>query len=440
MIGVFTTVKVVNGNPLFFEQHQKRLTAHAKKLNLGSFSLNKLIIKKYLQENNLSDCALKITITKENKHTSIAMQHRLLPDPSDIKLITVTDTRTASKTLKTTDRTINEQAKKLAVANGADDAVFVQNNKLIESTIANIFSINHQGQIITPPLECRGLKGIIRKMIMQNLDVVEEEIPENTTSPLVLTNSLRIQKVTHLNGKKLQDAEKLFQCIKKIKNSLEGKYIDNMRVRENSFFKQLSTWLEPEKVFLTLFKNAPSSFWLDSSLTNDFSRYSYMGIPSEEISYSLKANLVTVKKNGTNKLIHQNIFDYLTEQLKLEEIKTPPLPFPFVGGYVGYFGYELKVLTGAKTKYQSPYPDSLWYKVNNFIAFDHQEKKVYLVSLKNNPAWFTKIEQALKKITQVKNTKNIHQKITFKLTRDKNRYLKDIQKCKEYLQKGESYQ
>ena len=87
-------------------------------------------------------------------------------------------------------------------------------NQLIESTIANIFSLNKNGDIITPRLDGKGLKGITRKIIMQNINVFEEEISENTIGPLVLTNSLRIQKVTHLNGKELEDAEELFQKIK----------------------------------------------------------------------------------------------------------------------------------------------------------------------------------------------------------------------------------
>ena len=90
-----------------------------------------------------------------------------------------------------------------------------------------------------------------------------------------------------------------------------------------------------------------------------------------------------------NSRIDEDIFSFLEKELEKNKISQSKLPFSFVGGYVGYFGYELKKLIGAKTKYQSPYPDSLWYFVDKFIAFDHKEKKEHCVkkiykSLKKN--------------------------------------------------------
>ncbi|MBI5122529.1 aminodeoxychorismate synthase component I [Candidatus Roizmanbacteria bacterium] len=478
--GIFTTIKVKSSIPLFFELHKNRLAKHANKINLGSFSLSYSDIQKYLKKNNITDCVLKITVTKKNNKTIVDMQTRTLPQSLPIKLITVPDTRDKNKILKTTHREINMEAMKKAQKNNANDALFVQNNNIVESTIANVFSINKKGQIITPPLENKGLKGITRTIIMQNLDIVEEEIQEDTKRPLVLTNSLRIQKATHLNGKKLQDADELIEKIKDIISKVEIDYQDKKRVArseglpkravrsnedeirtstagkrpgQDPFFKQLEIWIDPEKVFLTLFKEEPNSFWLDSSLTNYFSRYSYMGIPSEEIYYSLKANLTTVKNNDTIKQIPQNIFDYLNNQLKINYAQSLKLPFPFTGGFVGYFGYELKALTGSKIRYRSPYPDSLWYKIENFIAFDHQEKNIYLVcAIKNKTKaeeWFNVIANKVKQshttntaassFDELRTPRN-DEKLNFKLDRNHQQYLKDIAKCKEYLKKGESYQ
>jgi para-aminobenzoate synthetase len=181
---------------------------------------------------------------------------------------------------------------------------------------------------------------------------------------------------------------------------------------------------------MTLFANEENAYWLDSSMTNSSSRFSYMGIPNEIITYSLTEN-------------SQDIFSYLKEKLESKKIKetNSNLPFDFIGGYVGYFGYELKALCGAKRKYTSPYPDSLWYYTENVIVFDHLEKNIYLVSLtKDSTSWFDEIQNKFKDIPRNGAIPTVRKKITFKLSRNHDQYLKDINTCKDYLNKGESYQ
>jgi aminodeoxychorismate synthase component I len=243
-----------------------------------------------------------------------------------------------------------------------------------------------------------------------------------------------------------------------------------MKKHDCIFTKKLPSWTDPEKIFLKLFADESHAFWLDSSLQNDANRFSYMGVPDEIVTYDLSQNTTTVKKNETTETYQKDIFSYLDEQLKTRYYEeTVSLPFDFTGGYIGYFGYELKMLCGAKkTSYSLPYPDSLWYFVKNFIAFDHKEKNVYLVCLsgeKNNAEkWFKEIQQKLKitlssratngsrgifltpsfgvKDSSTRRTSSVGmtESITFFIARNKNQYLEDIQTCKEYLAKGESYQ
>lgn len=223
-IGIFTTLKVRNSIPLFWDKHQKRLVEQSKKLNLGSFSITLQEIVTYIRNNNFTSCALKITVDKQKGSLFTSIQHRDLPQITDIyKVITCVDNRNYRKIYKTTDRAVNEQAKKFAEENGANDALFTLNENLVESTIANIFSLNKKGEIITPPIKARGLNGITRQLIMQNTKVIETEINQNTNGPLVLVNCLRIQKVSHLNGKKLIDGQLLAQKLKTTIDSQEKK-------------------------------------------------------------------------------------------------------------------------------------------------------------------------------------------------------------------------
>lgn len=219
-------------------------------------------------------------------------------------------------------------------------------------------------------------------------------------------------------------------------------------------FQKLPSWIDPEKIFTLLYVEKPASFWLDSSLVNEASRFSYMGIPSEIATYSLSQNIITITTKNKTEHLHQDIFSYLDEQLQKRTVETPDLPFDFSGGYVGYFGYELKALCGAQTTLSSPYPDSLWYFVDRFIVFDHKEKEIYLVCL-NNPShndkdWLKKtyntitlnpVPEKYKQISErIISSKIINKADFFHLSRDKKQYRKDIQTCKSYLAKGESYQ
>jgi len=424
-IGVFTTIKVRQGVPLFFEEHQNRLLTHTKALKIKQPTNLEKKVKNFIKKNSLTDCALRITCIDKK----VLLESRPIPPVNPISLITFTDTRNQNKIYKTTERAINEQAKEFAAKNHANDALFINNNYLIESTIANIFSLNEKGEIITPPLDGKGLAGIARKIIMKNLPVREEKIPQNSTQPIVLINSLRVQMITHLNGKKLQNADKLFQTIKTTLEKTENEYLSG----ENKlFYKLLPTWQNPEKVFTILFAGEQNSFWLDSSLTNKENRFSYMGTPTEIYSYRLK--------NEKTK----DIFTFMDQQL-VKNRMTAKLPFPFIGGFVGYFGYEIKALTGGKSTQQSPYPDSLWYKVERFIAFDHKEKKVYLVCRGKNKTeadeWFETVKNKLTQNHYSKLVSQYHkEKPVFRLARDQKQYLTDINTCKNYLAKGESYQ
>ncbi|HVA97189.1 MAG TPA: aminodeoxychorismate synthase component I [Candidatus Acidoferrales bacterium] len=216
------------------------------------------------------------------------------------------------------------------------------------------------------------------------------------------------------------------------------------------FYKKLTEWSDPELVFDTLFKEETDSFWLDSSLTNNDNRFSYMGAEPQEIySYMLKQSSITIQTNKRTKLVTQDIFHFLETKLKKHTIISDKLPFPFIGGLVGYFGYELKELTGAKTQFQSLYPDSLWFLINKFIAFDHKEEHMYLVCLAKDKheadVWFEVIE---KKLISMRKNHNSHDAVSkkfaknqdFIFARSRQQYLNDIETCKEYLRRGESYQ
>src|SRR5579859_1719112 len=212
------------------------------------------------------------------------------------------------------------------------------------------------------------------------------------------------------------------------------------------YYKKLSYWYEQEVVFSTLFVQEAYSFWLDSSkVTKGVSRFSYMGDTTGELSkkihYRIEGNVLTI--NGKKQKI--SIFDYLEKELLTGKIESDKMPFDFIGGFIGYFGYELQAECGSHMFYQSVFPDAYFFFIDRFIAFDHKEKKVYMVCItedkKKAKAWFEKIGRKIGgNVISLKN--NIQKKTAFSYipARDYQQYLHDIQKCQEFLKKGESYQ
>ncbi len=187
------------------------------------------------------------------------------------------------------------------------------------------------------------------------------------------------------------------------------------------YYKKIHTWKNPEEVFLQIFGKQNNVFWLDSNKAEKgLSRFSYMGKATNVYTYSFR------KKQ-------QDVFSHLQNQLEKKYISAN-LPFNFIGGYVGYFGYELQ--------------NSMWFFVDKFLAFDHNEKQIYLVCIttKKEKAdqWFIdQTEKISKKDSPTQNTKYTtpnSQTITFQLARSHKQYLKDIETCKQYLKNGESYQ
>src|SRR5690348_572297 len=70
------------------------------------------------------------------------------------------------------------------------------------------------------------------------------------------------------------------------------------------------------------------------------------------------------------------IFAVLEARLARRASQPLDLPFPFAGGYVGYFGYELKERCGATPgPHRADTPDALWMFVDRFVVLDHVDRK-----------------------------------------------------------------
>ena len=146
--------------------------------------------------------------------------------------------------------------------------------------------------------------------------------------------------------------------------------------------------LDGETVYRELLAGEPVAFWLDGSLTDRAGRrVSVLGTtlgPAAEV-------VVRDVADG-------DVFAELNALLAGRSADGPAeLAGLFSGGYVGYFGYELKALTGGAAAHESAAPDALWIWANRFVVIDHDHEVTYLVAVDEPGAgddWLARAERA----------------------------------------------
>jgi para-aminobenzoate synthetase len=181
----------------------------------------------------------------------------------------------------------------------------------------------------------------------------------------------------------------------------------------------------PESLFRGLFAGAEYSFWLDSSLVTDRARFSYMGASDE----------VHTSKPG------EATFDWLKQALARTSLDAPAVPFPFTGGYVGYFGYELKAECGAVNKHQSTMPDCVLLRVERFLVIDHAENKLYLVSSgEDGETWLADMELRIDAIKCSSATPTGETAPEWRYSTPRAAYLDRVRECLALIAAGESYE
>ncbi|KAA8491202.1 Aminodeoxychorismate synthase, chloroplastic [Porphyridium purpureum] len=239
------------------------------------------------------------------------------------------------------------------------------------------------------------------------------------------------------------------------------------------------------------------SFWLDSASSDPAhgARFSYMGRAdgdyAELVSYNVDDRSVTVqvpqKQSSPSHeqlfdtkqtfICRAGFFDFLETRiaLKCENMdrklydrqggfwafeKETRLPFDFIGGYVGYLGYELKQESvvmdlddssnRSRNRHRSSDPDAALIFADRFLAFDALSKDVYIVCMGRDERdfeWIDQVERVLEQLRGKKpksrrsNTKKLSvPEVLFVPERSCEEYMDDIAACQRKITEGESYE
>ena len=204
--GLFETVRVRNSRPVLFEAHHARLAASLRSLDdLPISSRGELHTRcvRIIAANTLVNGSLKIVVFKEaTGWTELILARlpkygandyergfRLKTFPGDLRVDPL-------NALKSLNYFRNSYARRVAVAAGFDDALFIDpTHQVLEGSSANVFIVK-DCVISTPPLGSGILPGVMRAAIIgrlgsrsvQEREVTQEELLQ--ADEVFVTNAL----------------------------------------------------------------------------------------------------------------------------------------------------------------------------------------------------------------------------------------------------------
>lgn len=217
-------------------------------------------------------------------------------------------------------------------------------------------------------------------------------------------------------------------------------------------YRRLNQFADPEAVFSQYFAASAGAYWLHSAtLCEGMARFSFMGDCSGPMSYLLTyrsaERRIQITRHGRDSVLAQSIFDFLAHETERHRCKDAGLPFDFAGGFVGYFGYELKDECGGRPAHRSAQPDAMFIFSDRFVAFDHLAGEMYLVAVTETGAaspdsWFDSMQAGLGAIGLPPPLQPANQQATvsFRLQHSRSEYLARIEAALREIEAGETYE
>ncbi|WP_306252202.1 aminotransferase class IV [Parvularcula sp. IMCC14364] len=209
--GIFETLLVRHGRPVFFKQHLSRLKRAANFFTIPINYSDDVIgeaIRQSAERFSADDvdCAARLTLTRGVGQRGLVPPHKrdtsptfmvsaapvLPPSPDSVQLIVSDICRnegSPSSGFKTISYTDNILARHQAVQNVADDAVMCNNaGHLACATAANLFLLLPDLSLVTPDRECGILPGITRDVLLSIASELSLPVDEGKYKPAILEN------------------------------------------------------------------------------------------------------------------------------------------------------------------------------------------------------------------------------------------------------------
>lgn len=208
------------------------------------------------------------------------------------------------------------------------------------------------------------------------------------------------------------------------------------------------------------FCHLPYSSFLDSALPSEkLGRFSFIGIEPFLIFQS-KRDIIILKWMDRSQSLKGNPFLILKKLFRDFNINSQQFPVPFIGGGIGYFGYDLKSFNENLPDLSCDdidMPDCVFCFYDLALVYDHFKKGYFIFSTGYPEKGRRRLYRAEARLENIKDkifTLNKIKSHGYYKTRDnfqaeivnlksnfsKDSYVRAVKKAKEYIKSGDIYQ
>ncbi len=213
----------------------------------------------------------------------------------------------------------------------------------------------------------------------------------------------------------------------------------------------------PVSSFLKISQKTRHAFLLESAEQEEkIGRFSFLGTDPVAV-YETSGNNVAITTSGRRKILNDaKLVDVIESELATRRLANPEAFPGFRGGFVGYLSYE-NVRDFEKirlSKKQGPgFPLGIFFRVEDFVVFDHFRKTlsvVVLVNLQKHPSPESAYKRALRQMDKYKKLLRkplclpaVTRKASLPEVRpnmSRNDYETKVKRIKEYIRAGDCIQ
>lgn len=207
--------------------------------------------------------------------------------------------------------------------------------------------------------------------------------------------------------------------------------------------REIKTELNSLDIFKRFSKDRYATILESQRDREKLGRYSFI-VSEPFIVLKAKKEIVSIKKGGSEEEVVGKAFDILGKLLEEYKVENNS-ELPFVGGAVGYLGYELchQVEDLPNTVIDDVgIPDMYMGYYDKLVVVDHLLEKTYLVALgieKNKEEQLDDLELKVKS-GYIKRNSKLPKDVVFNCNMSKKRYLNSIDAVRNYIASGDIYQ
>ena len=213
----------------------------------------------------------------------------------------------------------------------------------------------------------------------------------------------------------------------------------------------------PVSSFLKISHKTRHAFLLESAEQEEkIGRFSFLGIDPTAVYVSSGKNVTISAKGGKKVLRNTRLLDVLESELSNRKFANPEAFPGFCGGFVGYLSYEnvRDFETIRLTKKKGPgFPLGIFFRVEDFVVFDHFRKTLSVVILvdvkksktpeaayKNALVQMEKYKKLLQKPLRLPAIKKAASLPQVRPNMTRGDYESKVRRIKEYIRAGDCIQ